>query len=135
LPTSSHTTYAPYDETRSRGELVGHSDAVWDLALLQDENTLISCGAEGAVKVWDVGGPSGGGSLKLTWGWNGVVENPDDQLPEETAGPGATSVEAIKSDLKKVAVAYQNSVVKIFDIQTGKEVAKLNSDISYGKLV
>ena len=56
-------------------------------------------------------------------------------LGEETAGPGATSVEAIKSDLKKVAVAYQNSVVKIFDIQTGKELAKLNSDISYGKLV
>ncbi|RXW24871.1 hypothetical protein EST38_g949 [Candolleomyces aberdarensis] len=130
LPTSAHTTYAPYDETRSRGELVGHSDAIWDLALVQDEGTLISCGAEGAVKVWDVSGPSGGGSLKLTWGWNGVVENPDD-LPEETTGPGATSVEAIKSDLKKVAVAYQNSVVKIFDIQTGKEVAKLNSDISY----
>lgn len=131
LPSPSHTTYAPYDETRSRGELIGHSDAVWDLALVRDESTLISCGADGAVKVWDVSGPSGGGSLKLTWGWNGVVENPDD-LSEETSGPGATAVEAIKADLKKVAVAYQNSVVKIFEIETGKEVAKLNSDTSYG---
>jgi striatin 1/3/4 len=131
LPNPSHTTYAPYDDTRSRGELIGHSDAVWDLALVHDESTLISCGADGAVKVWDVSGPSGGGSLKLTWGWNGVVENPDD-LSEETSGPGATAVEAIRADLKKVAVAYQNSVVKIFEIETGKEVAKLNSDISYG---
>jgi striatin 1/3/4 len=131
LPAGSHTTYAPYDETRSRGELVGHLDAVWDLALVRDESTLISCGSEGVVKVWDVSGPSGGGSLKLTWGYNGIIENPDD-LQEDTSAPGATAVEAIKSDLKKVAVAYQNSVVKIFDIETGKELAKLNSDISYG---
>ncbi|KAH6918770.1 striatin-3 [Coprinopsis sp. MPI-PUGE-AT-0042] len=130
LPAGSHTTYAPYDETRSRGELVGHLDAVWDLALVRDESTLISCGSEGVVKVWDVSGPSGGGSLKLTWGYNGIIENPDD-LQEDTSAPGATAVEAIKSDLKKVAVAYQNSVVKIFDIETGKELAKLNSDISY----
>ncbi|KDR81374.1 hypothetical protein GALMADRAFT_239242 [Galerina marginata CBS 339.88] len=129
LPSPSHTTYAPYDETRSRGELVGHTDAVWDLALVRDESTLISCGAEGSVKVWDVSGPSGGGSLKLTWGWHGV-ENPDD-LHDSPDTPGATAVEAIKTDLKKVAVAYQNAVVKIFDIETGKELSRLESDMSY----
>ena len=131
LPTPSHTTYAPYDETRSRGELVGHTDAVWDLALVRDEGTLISCGAEGSVKVWDVSGPSGGGSLRLTWGWHGV-ETADD-LQENPDAPGATSVEAIKTDLKKVAVAYQNAIVKIFDIETGKELFRLESDMSYGE--
>ena len=130
LPSSSHTTYAPYDETRARGELIGHTDAVWDLALVRDEGTLISCGAEGTVKVWDVSGPSGGGSLRLTWGWNGV-ETHDDTI-EEPDTPGATSVEAIKSDLKKVAVAYQNAVIKIFNIEDGKELSRLESDISYG---
>ncbi|KAF8964117.1 WD40-repeat-containing domain protein [Flammula alnicola] len=129
LPNPSHTTYAPYDETRSRGELVGHTDAVWDLALVRDESTLISCGAEGAVKVWDVSGPSGGGSLKLTWGWHGVEHG--DEMHENPDTPGATSVEAIKTDLKKVAVAYQNAIVKIFDIETGKEVSRLESDMSY----
>lgn len=132
LPIPSHTTYAPYDETRSRGELVGHTDAVWDLALVRDEGTLISCGAEGSVKVWDVSGPSGGGSLKLTWGWYGV-ENPDD-VHDNPDTPGATAVEAIKTDLKKVAVAYQNAVVKIFDIESGKELMRLESDMSYGSL-
>ncbi|RDB21478.1 Striatin-3 [Hypsizygus marmoreus] len=130
LPAPSHTTYAPYDETRARGELIGHTDAVWDLALVRDESTLISCGAEGTVKVWDVSGPSGGGSLKLTWGWGGL-ENADELHHEDSTIPGATAVEALKADLKKVAVAYQNAVVKIFDIETGKELSRLQSDMSY----
>lgn len=135
LPSPHHTTYAPYDETRARGELIGHTDAVWDLALVRDESTLISCGAEGRVKVWEVSGPSGGGELRLSWGYNGVTDE-DDQpdkelLEEEGTMPGATSVEALKTDLKRVAVAYQNAVVKIFDIGTGKEVGRLASDISY----
>ncbi|PPQ70913.1 hypothetical protein CVT24_009975 [Panaeolus cyanescens] len=129
LPATSHTTYAPYDETRSRGELIGHTDAVWDLALVRDEGTLISCGAEGSVKVWDVSDPLVGGSLKLTWGWHGV-EN-QDELVENPDVPGATAVEALKTDLKKVAVAYQNAIVKIFDIETGKELQRLESDTTY----
>jgi striatin 1/3/4 len=103
---------------------------VWDLALVRDESTLISCGAEGAIKVWDVSGPSGGGSLRLTWGWAGLD---GDQL-EEDDSPGATAVEALKTDLKKIAVAYQNAIVKIFSIESGKEVARLQADISYGML-
>ena len=51
---------------------------------------------------------------------------------EESDTPGATAVEALKSDLKKVAVAYQNAIVKIFDIESGKELSRLDSDISYG---
>lgn len=132
LPAPSHTTYAPYDETRARGELIGHTDAVWDLALVKDENTLISCGAEGAVKVWDVSGPSGGGSLKLSWRWNGLESSNDFEDDADADIPGATSVEVLKTDLKKVAVAYQNAVVKIFDIETGKEVIRLQSDTTYG---
>jgi striatin 1/3/4 len=133
LPAPSHTTYAPYDETCSHGELIGHTDAVWDLALVRDEGTLISCGAEGSVKIWDVSSPSGRGQLRLTWGWSGL-ENHDD-LHEDSGAPGATSVEAIKTDLKKVAVAYQNAVVKIFDIESGKEVSRLQTDMSYGQCI
>ncbi|KAF8644144.1 hypothetical protein AX16_008671 [Volvariella volvacea WC 439] len=129
LPTGAHSTYAPYDESRARGELVGHTDAVWDLALVRDENTLISCGAEGAVKVWDVSNPHSPGKLKLSWGWHGL-DQPDG--PEDPNAFGATAVEALRVDLKKVAVAYQNAVVKIFNIETGKELMQLQSDVSYG---
>ncbi|KAI0781213.1 WD40 repeat-like protein [Trametes elegans] len=130
LPPSSHTTYAPYDATRARGELIGHTDAVWDLTLARDESTLISCGAEGLVKVWDVSGPSGGGSLKLSWSYDGLETSTD--LSPEVDLPGASAVEAIKSDLKKVAVAYQNASIKVFEIETGKELMKLHVEPAEG---
>ncbi|KAI0295494.1 WD40-repeat-containing domain protein [Russula brevipes] len=124
LPSSAHTTYAPFDASRLRGELIGHTDAVWDLALVRDECTLISGGAEGAVKVWDVSDASGHGSLRLSWTYNGV----DYDGEESDDLPGVTAVEAIKVDLKKVAVAYQNATIKIFDIVHGKELAVLHGE-------
>lgn len=97
---------------------------------MRDECTLISGGAEGAVKVWDVSDPSGRGSLRLSWTYNGV-----DYDGEESDGlPGVTAVEAIKVDLKKVAVAYQNATIKIFDVVHGKELAVLHGDSGSGKL-
>jgi hypothetical protein len=137
LPGPGHTTYGPYDHTRARGELIGHTDAVWDLTLARDENTLVSCGAEGAVKVWDVGGPSGGGALALSWGFAGLdVEDGADANGastgaenEDGAGAvGCTAIEAIKTDIRKVAVAYAMSVIKVFDIETGKELSKITSE-------
>jgi len=124
LPSSTHSTYAPFDASRLRGELIGHTDAVWDLALVRDECTLISGGAEGAVKVWDVSDSSGRGSLRLSWTYNGV----DYDGEESDDLPGVTAVEAIKVDLKKVAVAYQNATIKIFDIVHGKELAVLHGE-------
>jgi striatin 1/3/4 len=129
LPLPAHTTYAPFDASRLRGELVGHTDAVWDLALVRDECTLISGGAEGVVKVWDVSDASSRGSLRLSWTYNGVDFDGD----ENDDLPGVTSVEAIKVDLKKVAVAYQNATIKIFDIVHGKELAVLHGESASGK--
>ncbi|KAH8814514.1 WD40 repeat-like protein [Flagelloscypha sp. PMI_526] len=125
LPSRQHSPYAPYDESLRKGELIGHTDAVWDLALAREETALVSCGAEGKVKVWDVTVPPG--TLQLTWGYMGL----DGAEGDESVAGGATAVEAIKTDLTLVAVAYQNAVVKVFEIETGKEIMKLPSDESY----
>jgi striatin 1/3/4 len=85
----------------------------------------VSVGAEGAVKVWDVAGPSGGGALALSWGYAGL--DADASTDEETV-PGCTAVEAIKTDIKKVAVAFQTSVIKIFDLETGRELSRIISE-------
>ncbi|KAI0048232.1 striatin-3 [Auriscalpium vulgare] len=130
LPPAAHTTYAPFDSSRLRGELIGHTDAVWDLALVRDESTLISGGAEGSVKVWDVSGPAGG-SLRLSWTYNGLEFDGE----EREDLPGVTAVEAVKVDLKKVAVAYQNASIKIFDIEHGKELTRLTSELSADGIV
>lgn len=106
---------------------------MWDLALVRDDNTLISCGAEGAVKVWEITATDG--NLKLSWSYNGLNDNGEEIKPEDHPEdtPGATAVEAIKMDLKRVAVAYQNTVVKIFDIETGKEGMMLQPEIVVGE--
>lgn len=106
---------------------------MWDLALVRDDNTLISCGAEGAVKVWEITATDS--NLKLSWSYNGLNANGEEIKAEARSEgtPGATAVEAVKMDLKKVAVAYQNTVVKIFDIETGKEEMKLQPEIIVGE--
>ncbi|KLO12014.1 WD40 repeat-like protein [Schizopora paradoxa] len=125
LPPASHTTYAPFDNSRSHGELIGHSAAVWGLALFGDEKLLVSCGAEGLVYVWDVSAQSGLGPVMLRWGYYGLDSEEEHQ---DGPNPGATVLEAIKPDIKKVAVGYQNGVVKIFVVDTGKEVVSLGSE-------
>lgn len=83
--------------------------------------------------MWDVSGPSGGGSLKLSWSYDGLDSTAEGELDAESSDkPGATAVEAIKTDLKKVAVAFANAVIKVFDIETGKEVMKLQAEATQG---
>ncbi|CAG8753054.1 5649_t:CDS:2, partial [Acaulospora colombiana] len=126
IPSLQHATYSPYDPSTTRGELVGHTDAVWGLTLLREGSLLVSCGADGMVKVWDVGG-IGPGSLRSSWGYGGVgVEAASDSEGKDVIG--ATAVESILTNLKWVAVAYRNGIVKIFDAEAGKEVAALQAD-------
>ncbi|KAF8305334.1 WD40 repeat-like protein [Clavulina sp. PMI_390] len=151
LPPAGKTTYSPFDTTSGvpLAVLVGHAEAVWDSVLVKDESVLVSCGADGKVKVWDVSpaalaappktgadgeapGPAiGSGKLLLSWGYDGTGEPAakDEKLSEDVLG--ATSMTAIRTDLRKVAVAYRNAVVKIFDVETGEETARLASDVSY----
>ena len=49
-------------------------------------------------------------------------------------GLGATTLDPIKTDLKMVAVAFREAIIKLFDIETGLECSKLNSNISYSEL-
>jgi striatin 1/3/4 len=125
IPPSVLPCYAPYNPSRNRGVLVGHTDAVWDIALAREDSVLVSCGAEGTVKVWSLGA-NGVGSLRLSWGYDGI-EGTDDSSKEES---GATAIEPIKSDLKKVAVAYQNAIIKVFDLETGLQLSVLQPEPS-----
>ncbi|KAJ1307747.1 hypothetical protein OPQ81_001834 [Rhizoctonia solani] len=122
FPPESLQPYAPYDPSYSRGELVGHTDVVWGLALVRDGTWLASGGADGMVKIWEI--TETGGNLRLSWGYNGT-----DAESEETIS--VVAVEGLKHDLRKVAVAYANCIVKVFDIENGKELARLATDETY----
>jgi len=125
VPPPPSAPYPPYDPANARGELVGHTDAVWDIAVVREGALLISCGADGATKVWDI--TTVPGTLQLSWGYNGVGGEPL-EVPV-----GATAVEGIRTNLKLVAVAYRDAVVKLFDIESGKETARLSADVNPGR--
>ncbi|KAG9104455.1 hypothetical protein FRC06_002401 [Ceratobasidium sp. 370] len=126
FPPESLQPYAPYDSSYFRGELIGHTDVVWGLALVRDGTWLASGGADGMVKVWEVS--ETGGNLRLSWGYNGTERQASEGQEEAVS---VVAVEGIKTDLRKVAVAYANCIVKVFDIETGKELAKLGADETY----
>jgi striatin 1/3/4 len=71
--------------------------------------------------------------LKLSWKYNGLgVEEGEGEPNGVKSLPTPTCVTVCYSDLKKLVVGYSNAVVKLFDVETGKEVLKLKSDESYG---
>lgn len=130
---SSHSLYSPHDESLSLGPLVGHTDGVWDLAVVgaEGERVLVSASADGSIKVWDAEQDST--PLLLSWGYDGL-EKDDAEDAEESDEPKVvpTSVCAIGTDPSLVAVAYTNSIVKLFRVRSGKEVLKFESDESHG---
>lgn len=154
LPDRSLEAYPPFEKSMELGCLVGHSQAVWDVALLPDrsdeEGRLASASADGTVKIWSVRSPasnsvSNGESnssaaapavLQLSWDYFGSDPSPDtakerENLEKSGTLPVPTCVEACHSDLRLVAVSYSNSVVKLFDLDTGRQVRQLKSDETF----
>ncbi|SPO28625.1 related to STRIATIN [Ustilago trichophora] len=154
LPDRAVEAYPPFEKSMELGCLVGHSQAVWDVALLPDrsdeEGRLASASADGTVKIWSVRNTSffstGNGEanasgaapavLQLSWDYFGSDPSPDtakerENLEKSGTLPVPTCVEACHSDLRLVAVSYSNSVVKLFDLDTGRQVRQLKSDETF----
>lgn len=113
---------------------------MWDLQLfplsISSSQLLASISADGALKIWDT--ETKGSPLRSSWGYNGL----ETSALLEPAGPYTsglaklptpTGIDFCPTDLKKMVVSYSNSVVKLFDIETGKEILAFKSDETYGK--
>uniref|UniRef100_A0A1A8N4Z9 Striatin-3 n=1 Tax=Nothobranchius pienaari TaxID=704102 RepID=A0A1A8N4Z9_9TELE len=53
IPSSNVDPYDTYDSSVMAGSWVGHTDAVWGLAYSGIKNRLLSCSADGTVKLWN----------------------------------------------------------------------------------
>lgn len=152
LPDRSVEAYPPFEKSMELGCLVGHSQAVWDVAILpdrsDDEGRLASASADGTVKIWSVRATSSTtedsdgeakpapAELQLSWDYFGSDPPPEtvkerENLEKSGSLPIPTCVEACHSDLRLVAVSYSNSIVKLFDLDTGRQVRQLKSDETY----
>ncbi|KAL8279921.1 hypothetical protein RQP46_007771 [Phenoliferia psychrophenolica] len=126
LPPVSSEPYGPFDPSLHLASLAAHSNAVWALALVGPaaRPRLASAGADGAVKIWDI--EQDEPILRTSWDYGEPLQG---KRKKGAPSPAPTSLAAVGTD--RVAVAYQDSVVKIFEIETGKEVMRLKSDQSF----
>lgn len=137
VPAASHETYGPYDASLHLTTLTGHTNAVWALALVGppgEGQLLASASADGTVKLWDPtkAGKEGEEPLVRSWDYGEVGAGPGGKKRRgAAASPAPTAVARVGED--RVAVAYQDSVVKVFEVATGKEVLRLKSDQTFGE--
>lgn len=107
-------------------------DAVWGLQLFEndaEEERLAAISADGYVRVWDTEKRE----CVKSWDYEGV-EAKEGSFKRKRIVP--TAIALVKSSAKdkpQLAVAYFDSVVKIFDATTGEEKLKIKSDESYGE--
>ncbi|GES90761.1 striatin isoform X1 [Rhizophagus clarus] len=131
LPSSKRDPYGPFDPSLNLTTYIGHTDAIWDLRLfpMRSQNTqlLASASADGKVKIWDT--EAGGSPLKCSWGYYGI--NNEESVNGDDRPPVPTSIDFVHSDLKKIAVSYQNSIIKLFDIESEQCVLTFKSDLTY----
>ncbi|KAF9905402.1 hypothetical protein EC991_001697 [Linnemannia zychae] len=130
--------FSRLDSSIPMSTYIGHTDTVWDIRLfplsISSSQLLASISADGALKIWDT--ETSGSPLRSSWGYNGL-EPSEWKEPTEayTSGliklPVPTGLDFCPTDLKKMVVSYSNSVIKLFDIETGKEILAFKSNETY----
>ncbi|CAO3657077.1 unnamed protein product [Mucor hiemalis] len=125
LPTDDRGPFSPVDPSLNIATYVGHTDAIWDFRLSQN-NLLGSASADGTVKIWDT--ESSGNLLKSSWTYDGISS-------EETYSDGKvapTSIDFCRTNPNRVAVSFANAKIRLYDIETGQVIMTLKgSDDSY----
>jgi len=124
VPPKSLELYSKYDPSIKQYVFEGHTDAVWCVKAhpLKDQyHLLASASADGTIKLWDTESCN----LKSTLDYNGLVLN----KKEIEANP--TYIDWLHTDMSKIIASYQNSIVKLFDLETGSEFMKLPSAETY----
>ncbi|KAI8788504.1 striatin-3-like isoform X1 [Biomphalaria glabrata] len=118
IPKSDIDPYDSFDPNVLSDTLEAHTDAVWGLSIHSSKNQLLSCSADGTVRLWSPGNKS---PLLNTF----TVES-EEGVP--------TSVDFVRCDPSQMVASYTSSNTYIFDIETGKQVlmleTKINSDSS-----
>ncbi|KAJ3216700.1 hypothetical protein HDU67_009132 [Dinochytrium kinnereticum] len=115
IGTELYGEYTPLKEQT----LVAHTDAVWDVKLYPypDQSSLLAtASADSTVKIWDINGHNH--NLKLTLHAN--HNTPEKLRP--------TSVDWLRHQNQRLAVAYRNSHIKVYDVETGSVVVELKAE-------
>ncbi|XP_054545647.1 striatin-3 isoform X2 [Talpa occidentalis] len=116
MPSPNVDPYDTYEPNVLAGTLVAHTDAVWGLAYSGIKNQLLSCSADGTVRLW----------------------NPQEKLPcictyngdKEHGIP--TSVDFIGCDPAHMVTSFNTGNTVIYDLETSQSLVILSSQIDSG---
>lgn len=115
-PNPNIDPYDSYDPSVLRGALCGHTDAVWGLVYSSAHHRLLSCSADGTVRLWNAADTSPAITV--------FNENKEMGVP--------SSVDLVCSDPAHMVTAFSNGRMGIFNMETRQLVLELESQ-SAGK--
>ncbi|XP_025247294.1 striatin-3 isoform X2 [Theropithecus gelada] len=116
MPSPTVDPYDTYEPNVLAGTLVGHTDAVWGLAYSGIKNQLLSCSADGTVRLW----------------------NPQEKLPCICTYNGdkkhgiPTSVDFIGCDPAHMVTSFNTGSAVIYDLETSQSLVILSSQVDSG---
>uniref|UniRef100_A0A8C2AQ70 Striatin, calmodulin binding protein 3 n=1 Tax=Cyprinus carpio TaxID=7962 RepID=A0A8C2AQ70_CYPCA len=120
IPSSNVDPYDTYDPSVLAGTLLGHSDAVWGLAYSGIKNRLLSCSADGTIKLWN---PQEKSPCLSTFN-----SDRDHGVP--------TSIDFNGCDPAHMVASYNTGDVVVYDLETSQPVlvfsAQGESTIPFG---
>lgn len=111
IPSSNIDPYDSFDQNVLNCTLEGHTNAVWGLSVHSSKMQLLSCSADGTVRLW-----SPGQKPPLLQSYT---------AEEEDGAP--TSVDFVRCDPSQMVASYSSSNTYIYDIETGKQVLCINT--------
>ncbi|KAM6274892.1 striatin-3 isoform 5-T5 [Porphyrio hochstetteri] len=116
MPSPNVDPYDTYEPNVLAGTLIGHTDAVWSLAYSGVKNHLLSCSADGTIRLWNP--PE---KMPCICTYNGEKEH---GIP--------TSVDFIGCDPAHMVASFNTGSTVIYDLETSQSVVMLSSQIESG---
>uniref|UniRef100_A0A3Q3VLG3 Striatin n=1 Tax=Mola mola TaxID=94237 RepID=A0A3Q3VLG3_MOLML len=115
-PNPNIDPYDSYDQQVLRGALCGHTDSVWGLVYSSAHQRLLSCSADGTVRLWDANTTSP--AL--------AVFNEDKKLGVPS------SVDLVCSEPAHLVTSFTNGQIGLFNMETRQLVLSLESTLEPG---
>ncbi|XP_047013949.1 striatin isoform X2 [Ictalurus punctatus] len=110
-PNPNIDPYDSYEPSVLRGALCGHTDSVWGLVYSSAHQRLLSCSADGTVRLWDAADTSPALAI--------FNEDTDLGIP--------SSVDLVCSEAAHMVTAFSNGRTGIFNMETRQLVLELES--------
>ncbi|NXJ17920.1 STRN protein, partial [Dicrurus megarhynchus] len=105
--------YDSYDPSVLRGAFVGHTDAVWGLVYSGAHQRLLSCSADGTIRLWK--------ATEIAPALNIFNDNQEMGIP--------SSVDLVSSDPSLMVASFNSGHTSIFNMETRQRILTLESNV------